>query len=306
LRALWRILGYVALLVVLFWASNMIGRYAPALFDTTLSRLARRTLLSAIPTVASAVLAVRLLDRLTLARVGLRLDRDWWLDCAFGMGLGGLLMSGIFAAEQALGWVAMTGVLERPDPQQSFRLAFVSPLILFLCVGIDEELVFRGMLMRNMAAGFTARRFGPQAALLAATLLSSLLFGLVHRTNPGATTTSTVNIALAGVLLSEGYLLTGRMGLPIGLHITWNLFQGNVYGFPVSGVRVLDARMIAIEQHGPAAWTGGAFGPEAGLLGLIAMLVGAALIAGWARLRTGRLAIQASLAEPEGTPAPAA
>src|SRR5262249_51145428 len=243
--------------MLLFKASALLNRYTPALFETTLSKLARGTVWACVVIVASSLLALRLLDRLPAAKVGLHLNRDWWLDCAFGLGLGGLLMSGIFAAEQSLGWIHLTGALETPDPQQPFRLAFLTPLLLFICVGINEELMFRGMLMRNMAAGFSARRFGPRAALVAAPLVSASFFGLVPSHNPSSTPTAVANIALAGVLLAEGYLLTGRLGLPIGLHIAWNLFQGNVYGFPVSGVRVLDARMIAIEQHGPTVWTGG-------------------------------------------------
>jgi hypothetical protein len=55
--------------------------------------------------------------------------------------------------------------------------------------------------------------------------------------------------------------------------------------------------LIAIRQGGPTVWTGGAFGPEAGLIGLLAILLGSVLIVGWVRRTRGRVAWQTHLAE---------
>jgi hypothetical protein len=99
-------------------------------------------------------------------------------------------------------------------------------------------------------------------------------------------------------MLAAGYVLTGDLAVPIGLHTTWNLFQGGVYGFPVSGLGV-GASVVAVEETGPDVVTGGAFGPEAGLLGLGAMVVGTAAIAAWVRWRTGDLRIDPAVTTPE-------
>jgi hypothetical protein len=94
-----------------------------------------------------------------------------------------------------------------------------------------------------------------------------------------------------------GVLLTGELAIPIGVHITWNFFQGNVFGFPVSGSDFSIATFISIEQGGPGLWTGGVFGPEAGLLGLAAILLGGALTIVWVRWRNGQARLRAELAK---------
>ena len=99
------------------------------------------------------------------------------------------------------------------------------------------------------------------------------------------------NLMVAGLFLGLGLVLTGRLGLPIGLHISWNFFQGNVFGFPVSGNDYAAATFLAIRQGGPDLWTGGAFGPEAGLIGIGAILLGCGLTVLWVRFSYGRVAL---------------
>jgi hypothetical protein len=173
------------------------------------------------------------------------------------------------------------------------------PLVLFLCVGISEEMLSRGYQITNLAEGLNFPGLGgPKVAVLLAWVISSSLFGLGHLGNPNATVVSTLNIALAGLLLGIGYVLTGRLAIPIGLHITWNFFQGNVFGFPVSGLEPVGATVLSIEQGGPLLFTGGVFGPEAGLIGIAAVLAGSLLTALWVRARFGKAAIETSIAEP--------
>ena len=88
-----------------------------------------------------------------------------------------------------------------------------------------------------------------------------------------------------GLFFGLGYVLTGQIALPIGLHFTWNFVQGNIFGFPVSGRITHATSLFLTQESGPDLWTGGAFGPEAGLLGLLAALAGAGVIVLWARWR---------------------
>ena len=246
----------------------------------------------------SVWLAGRLFDRRPFSGFGLRIDGGWWLDFGFGLTLGALLMTGIFFVELSAGWITVTGTFEVTNKGDSFFPTILAPLVLFVCVGIYEELISRGYQLKNMAEGLNCPRIGPKGAVVLAWVLSSLLFGLLHLQNPNASTISTINITFAGLLLGVGYVLTGSLAIPIGLHISWNFFQGNVFGFPVSGIEPLGATFLTIEQGGPPLFTGGIFGPEAGLLDIAATIVGSLLIWFWVRARSGDGSLELSIAEP--------
>lgn len=242
----------------------------------------------------SILIAGRYVDRRRLRDLGFRVDRDWWLDCGFGLALGAALLTLVFAVSAVAGWIRVTGTV-RPRP--GFAVRFLGLVATFVVVGVYEELLVRGYLLTNAAEGLVGW-LGGRGAVAGAVSLSSLVFGLAHANNPNATLLSTLAIVLAGGMLAAGYVLTGELAIPIGLHTTWNLFQGGVYGFPVSGLGV-DASLLIVETAGPRVVTGGAFGPEAGLLGLGAMVVGTAAIAGWVRWRTGRLGVAPAVTTPD-------
>jgi hypothetical protein len=153
----------------------------------------------------------------------------------------------------------------------------------------------RGYHLLNLAEGLNLPNISPTNALLVAWLLSSSLFGVLHAFNPNATAISTFNLMVAGLFLGLGFVLTRSLAIPIGLHITWNFFQGNVFGFPVSGTNA-GATFIAVQQGGPDLLTGGAFGPEAGLIGLAAIALGTALTVGYVRMFYGEVRLQTELA----------
>jgi membrane protease YdiL (CAAX protease family) len=321
LRAFWRLIlqgaYFVALLVVLG---------IPVVIVTALLALAEQSDMLPMPLSVQALLGilavilapVELLlrvvsvwlaglfpDRRRFSDFGLHLNPSWWIDLGFGLALGAALMTLIFAVEAVAGWVTMTGTFrsQLPDllpgtflPNLPFSVAVLSSLILFIAVGMGEESLSRGYHLKNLAEGLGF--VNPKGAIVIATLVSSVIFGLMHVGNPNATVISTFNLFLAGLFLALGYILTGELAIPIGLHITWNFFQGNVFGFPVSGMDA-GATFIAIEQAGPPLITGGAFGPEAGLIGIAAMILGSTLTILWVRVRCGRVGILERLVTPD-------
>ncbi|HNT53074.1 MAG TPA: type II CAAX endopeptidase family protein [Anaerolineaceae bacterium] len=231
-------------------------------------------------------LAGLILDHRPLADFGLHLSRDWWLDFFFGLALGAVLLGIIFCIELAAGWITIPGTLQVRVSGPSFGFVWGLVLMQFISVGIYEELWFRGYILRNLAEGLNFGGKNPRTALIIAYVVSSAVFGLFHIINPNASFMSTFNIILAGLFIGLGFILTGELAIPIGIHITWNFFQGAVFGFPVSGTTSA-ATLIGIQQAGPELWTGGAFGPEAGLTGFLAMALGSLLIWLWVRWRRG-------------------
>jgi len=323
LRAFWRVLlqfvftlivtlPFVVSTVVLFaWAQGVSmkgttlagpGPAAERMLGSSPSIETTLGIMSALGIVVSVWLATRFLDRRLFSDIGLQLNKIWWLDFGFGLALGAVLMGIIFLTEWAAGWINIIGTFQTDKPDQPFVLAVLLPILFFIAVGVNEELLSRGYQLKNMSEGFNIAAFGPRGAILLAVFVSSAVFGLLHLGNPNTTALSTINIVMAGFLLAAGYVLTGQLAISIGLHITWNFFQGNVFGFPVSGLEFFQTTFIATEQSGPQLWTGGAFGPEAGLLTPVATLVGVLLIILWVRYRYGRVSLDVALALPPQRP----
>ena len=296
LRALWRLTLHVILVAVLFVALGVLVTLASEDLEDSFAFGIVEMALSGLAIVAGTLLAARFLDRRPISDLGLRFSSHWWRDLGYGLFLGAFLMLLIFLVELALGWVTVEEIF-LTNKSVPFGLAILWPLTLFLAVGIYEELLSRGYHFKNLAEGLSFSPLGRRRAILLAWLISSAVFGLLHAGNPNATVVSTVNLFLAGLFLGLPFLLTDQLAMPIGIHITWNFFQGNVFGFPVSGTSANETTFLAVQQGGPNLWTGGAFGPEAGLLGIAAIVVGSLLIVWWVKRTRGSVGFGLAVAE---------
>jgi membrane protease YdiL (CAAX protease family) len=295
LRALWRLLIHTLLLFVFGFVALLVVQGSSS--TPTPSWLFWPVIAVFVVLPVTWICGTRL-DHRPFASFGFHLDRRWWLDLGFGLVLGAVLMAAIFVIELQAGWLEIRDTKVMPEGFEGpFALAMLEPVVLFLAVGFYEELMSRGYHLRNMAEAVTWRgKIDPDAALIIGTLLSSTVFGLLHADNPNATALSTLNIAAAGCFLAVGLLTTGELAIPIGIHVTWNFFQGNVFGFPVSGTDA-GVRFYAIEQGGDPWITGGQFGPEAGLIGGAAMIVGSLVILAWVKLTRGQVRVLGELVQ---------
>ena len=215
----------------------------------------------------SIYLARRFLDRRSFISLGLKLDKWFLRDLLSGFAISFLVMGFIFIFEWGLGWLTFDGFAWEFDEISTILTGSLTTFITFILVGWNEELLSRGYHLQTITSGFN---------MFWGVFISSLVFGFLHIGNPNTTWASVVGILFAGLFLAYGYLATKQLWLPIGLHIGWNFFEGVVFGFPVSGMEIYNLTHITVT--GPVLWTGGAFGPEAGLIVLPGLLLGGLLI----------------------------
>ena len=133
-------------------------------------------------------------------------------------------------------------------------------LLLLGPAALWEELVFRGYLyaVAEEAAGRWVAR-----------LSSSVAFGAVHLMNPGANVRTTVVVMLAGLCLCLVRERTESLPAAWTAHLAWNWVMAAVLHVPVSGLPFATPGYRAA-LSGSDWISGGAWGPEGGL---VAMLV---------------------------------
>jgi hypothetical protein len=196
---------------------------------------------------------LRVIDRKRFTSVGFPFHGRVWKEMLLGFLIGTVMIGVVAGAELLFGAVKLT---LRPNVGfflllRNFGLSF----LMFAFFAMGEELLFRGYPFQAFVSGM-----GP----VGATVLMSLVFGALHLGNPDASLFSTVNTMLAGVLLCVAYLKTRTLYFPFGLHFSWNFVQSFFLSLPVSGL--LTNRTIFIPtDYGPGWFTGGRYGPEAGV-----------------------------------------
>ncbi len=158
-----------------------------------------------------------------------------------------------------------------------FRSATLTAAALSL-PALSEEIMFRGLPL-VLLAGVIGR--------WQAVVATSLLFGLSHFGNPDATLLGLVNISLAGVLLGAVFFTPGGIWAAWGAHLGWNLSLAAL-GAPVSGLP-LAIPLLEYQPGGPAWVSGGAFGPEGGILASVATIGAIILVSRWIPKREGEV-----------------
>ncbi len=75
-------------------------------------------------------------------------------------------------------------------------------------------------------------------------------------------------------------MLTRSLWWVTGLHLGWNFFEGPIFGTQISGGTT--SGLFHASVTGPQVWTGGAFGPEAGLVVILVVGSSGLLLCGLA------------------------
>lgn len=217
-------------------------------------------------------LMFRFVDQRSWHLAGLTLNSTWLKELLAGITIAAGVMGMIFLVIWQTNGLDINGFGWERNGQRFWLIPILVFFVQMASVGFYEELLSRGYLIPNIKEGLTIGQITPFRATLISVLLSSALFGLAHAVNPDASLTAVMNILLAGIMLAIPFVITGRLALSIGLHFSWNFFQGGIFGFRVSGMEIRNS-IIQIQQKGPKWWTGGSFGPEAGLAGVLGILL---------------------------------
>lgn len=227
-RAPWRIAAAVA--VVLTLPGLALGAIGGAEeFPLALRGLVANVIYLLI---ALALLLVwsRIVDRRPLAAYGFTADARWLRGAGLGLALGLVVWGGALATDLAFGWARIEAIASPGESGFPFAVALGLFVLQWACVGLWEEVVFRGLVLRNAVEGLSLPWLSRRTAALGGLLGSALLFGSLHA-GQAASALALGWWVLAGVVLGGAYLLTDSLALPVGLHVAFDLAANNVYGF---------------------------------------------------------------------------
>ena len=189
------------------------------------------------------------------------------------LGLGSLIGSALMLAPALILWI-FGWVDWQWNPAGASALPAV--ILLFAGVAVAEELLFRGFIFQRLIAGLGEWQ---------AQLIVAGYFLLTHLNNPGMTgdvkVLAHINIFLASLMFGLAFIRTQSLAMPLGLHFMANLMQGGILGFGVSGTD--QSGLLKPVFAGVPEWfTGGHFGLEASVPGLIFVAATLILLYKWA------------------------
>lgn len=225
------------------------------------------------------------LDRRQIHQFGLNLDRQWFGNVVVGVAIS------LAAFLISIWYAELRGVIEITSSNSDGSLdsigiavlvGMVIILVYLLIQHIYEEIVYRGIMLQNFAEGLVDRGISPIGSIVIATVGSSLAFALFHIPLRGIA--PAVDAAFVGITFALAYVLTGNLGLAIGVHF------GRV---PIELFVAGEASLVGI----PAVIEFTAAAPDVELL---RMGVTSIAILGWVYVVYGDISIEESVYRSNG------
>ena len=205
---------------------------------------------------------VKVIEKRSLSSIGFN-KNNWLKKYSLGFLIGLVMMSIIVLILLLFGYITV-----EKNPIQPVGVSAISSVLVMLfgwiIQGATEEIVTRGWLLNVLSSKYNIG-FG--------LLISSTLFGLMHLTNPNVNYIAVINIIFVGLFYGLYVIKTNDLWSVCGMHSAWNFAQGNIFGFEVSGLDVSVGSLIDLNLVGNNVITGGAFGPEAGIISTFILLV---------------------------------
>ena len=130
-------------------------------------------------------------------------------------------------------------------------------IVLVLIQGFFEEIIFRGYLMTRLAV-----KKGKWLAII----LSSIFYLVFHMSNPSTSKLDLINIFLISIVMSLLYWYFDNVLVVAVFHAFWNCISGVIFGFSISGIRVLDSIFVVETISDKQILTGGSYGIEGSII----------------------------------------
>ncbi|EMY9862743.1 TPA: CPBP family intramembrane metalloprotease [Clostridioides difficile] len=227
--------------------TNYFSEYANWLNDVGLQVVFQ--ILTESLTIIIPIIVWRFIMKNPIREMGLHSYRIKKKERYVGMLLGIFNCTVIFIITITIGGGHVTSWVPKISPLTVYWILF------FALVAFAEEILNRGFFMAVL------RRCKNIYFIM---IVPSVIFGLVHIWNPDVTLLSVINIITIGILFSYMFIKSSNIWMCIGYHFTWNVFQGIIYGMPISGLQV--PRIITTQITHGNLLNGGMFGIEGGIL----------------------------------------
>jgi membrane protease YdiL (CAAX protease family) len=199
-----------------------------------------------------------------------RIDRLSWREAGLERGaaapptlIKGVALGGLTIGVASLVLLATRMLRFDPTAHGNWWGAAGQSTILLLPAAFFEELFIRGYVFAILR-----RAAGWKMALI----ITSIVFGLLHISNPGADSESILAVIVAGFFLGAVFLATRSLYAAGAAHFAWNWVMSGALHIAVSGIPSNEPDYRVVDS-GPDWLTGGAWGPEGGIAAVAAMFV---------------------------------
>ena len=261
LRAGWRLLIYLLLVMLFGLVINQVGRriHPPThQLPTPPGMILSEAISFAL--VFGVALIMAKIEKRSPGLYGLPLSgafgKNFWLGMLLGLVEVSLLIGLISAfGGYSFGSLALSGA-------GIVRWGLIH-LVLFTVVGFFEEFAFRGYIQFTLGDGIG---FWPAAILL------SVLFGAAHLGNPGEGWVGAASVVVVGLLFAFTLYRTGNLWYAVGLHASFDWGETFLFSVPNSG-EVMDGHLSNALLHGPKWLTGASVGPEGSVFCFLTMIL---------------------------------